>query len=132
MALDPEAGAIGVVFLFPDRHGGFDLVNDGAAGVEGGFAVGGGDGDGDGDVSYLQMPGAVLATGGGDLVISADFFEDALAFFFGKGWEGFIFQRGDIAALVVVTHPALERRVTSGGGITDSITKRAGVDGCFC
>ena len=40
VALDPDAGAIGVVFFFPDGDGGFDRVDDSAAGVKGGVAVG--------------------------------------------------------------------------------------------
>ena len=40
VAFYPDAGSIGVVFFFPNRDGVFDGVDDGAAGVEGGIAVG--------------------------------------------------------------------------------------------
>jgi len=40
VAFHPDTGAIGVVFFFPDWYGGFDRVDDSAAGVKGGVAVG--------------------------------------------------------------------------------------------
>lgn len=91
VAFHPDAGAVCVVLFFPDGDGGFDGVDDGAAGIEGGVAVGCGNGDGDGDVTDLEVSGAVLAAGGDDVVIGANFFKDAVAFLLGKSGEGFVF-----------------------------------------
>lgn len=129
VAFDPCAGAVRVVFFFPDGDGGFDGIDDGAAGVEGGVSMGSGDGDGDGNFTDLEVACAVLAVGGDDVVILADFFKDALALFFGEGGEGLVFQRCDVAALVVVAHPALEACVAACSGVADCITEGAGVDG---
>lgn len=63
VALYPEVGPVCVVFFFPDRDGGFDFIDDGAAGVEGCVAVGRTDGDGDGDFTDLKVASAVLASG---------------------------------------------------------------------
>ncbi len=91
VALDPDAGAIGVVLFFPDGNGGFDRVDDGAAGVECRITVGGGDSDTDRDFSDLEVAGSVLATGGYDIMVFANFLDDTLAFFLRKGREGFVF-----------------------------------------
>ena len=92
MALHPGACAIGVVFFFPDGYGGFDGIDDGAAGGEGGVAVGGRDGDGDGDVTNLKVPGAVLTACGDDVVIFADFLQNSVALFLREGRESLVFQ----------------------------------------
>lgn len=63
VAFDPNAGPIRVVFFFPDGDGGFNGVDDVAAGRKCGIAVGGADGDADGDFSDFEMPGAVEASG---------------------------------------------------------------------
>ena len=39
VAFHPCAGAIGVVFFFPDGDGGFDGIDDGSAGGEGGGKI---------------------------------------------------------------------------------------------
>ena len=63
VALYPDAGAIGVVFLFPDRDGGFDGIDDGAAGIEGSVAVSCRDGDGNGDFTDFKMPSCIQTIG---------------------------------------------------------------------
>ena len=63
VAADPAVLAIAEAFLFPDRHAGFDFVDDVAAGVEGGVAVGGGDADDDGEPADFKRAGAVGAGG---------------------------------------------------------------------
>ncbi len=91
VALDPDAGAVCIMLFFPDGNCGFDRVDDSAAGVEGGIAMGGGDGDADREFTDLKVTGAVLAAGGYDIVVFANFLDDTLAFFFRKGRKGFIF-----------------------------------------
>ena len=119
VAFHPDAGAVGVVFFFPDRDGVFNGVDDGAAGVECGIAVGGADSDGDGNFSDLKVSGAVEAAGGDDVVFDADVGEDPVTFFFGKGGECFVFERSHIAALVVVADPAFEGGESTGFGRAD-------------
>ena len=62
MAFHPDAGAVCVMFLFPDRHGEFDFINDGTTGGESGISVGSAYSDGDGDFANLEMTSAVLTT----------------------------------------------------------------------
>ena len=121
VAFNPDAGAIGVVFFFPDGNGVFDGVDDGAAGVEGGIAMGGADGDGDGDFANLEVAGAVQAAGGENIVFDADFGEDPVTFFFSKGGEGFVFERGNVAALVVVADPAFKGGEPASFGSADFV-----------
>lgn len=129
VAFDPEGGAVGVVFFFPDGYGGFDGVDDGAAGCEGGVTVGGGDCDADGNFADLEMAGAVDAAGVNDVVVRRYLLDDALAFFFSEGGECLVLERGDIAPLMVVADPAFEGGETSGGGGADAVAEGAGFDG---
>lgn len=84
VAFDPNAGAVGVMFLFPDRNGGLDGVDDSAAGCKGGIAMGSGDGNADGDFPDLEVSGAVLAASGDDVVFSTDLLDDTVTFFLGQ------------------------------------------------
>ena len=84
-AVDPSAGAAGVVLFFPDRHAGLGFVDEVAAGVEGGGAVGGGDADPDGEFAELEMPGAMNAGGSKDGKAGGGFGEDAVALGLGEG-----------------------------------------------
>ena len=61
VTLHPDAGAICVVFLFPNGDSKFDLIDDSSAGCKCGVTMGGADCDGDSDFTYLKMADAMLA-----------------------------------------------------------------------
>src|SRR5690606_1468956 len=120
---------VGVVFVFPDGDAGFYLVEDPAAGVEGGAAVRGGDADPDGDVADGQVAGAVDAGGGGEIEAGEGFGEDGFAFPFRQVGIGLVAQAGDGATLVVVADPALEAGTGAGAGVEQALAQGGGVQG---
>src|SRR5690606_4762327 len=75
----PVLAAARVALAFPDRDAGLDLVDDVAAGGEGGVAVGGGDADPDGEVADRQVAGTVHAAGIEDVEALHGLGQDALA-----------------------------------------------------
>jgi len=127
-AVDPLAGAFDVVFFFPDRHAGLGFVDDIATGVERGAAMRGGDTGPDGEIADLQRADAVDAVGGDEVEFGAGFFEDAVALAFGECGEGFVVERADGAAVVVVAHPAFEGDAGAGVGIEQELLQRGGVE----
>lgn len=91
MAFHPDTGAVCVMFLFPDGHGGFDRVDYFSACCKGGVTVGGAHGDADGNFSYLKVARAVGAASFDDIVLVANSLDDSIPLFLCEGREGFVF-----------------------------------------
>ena len=63
-----------------------------------------------------------------NVMLAAYFCKDSITLFLCEGGEGLIFERGDVSALMVVAHPALETSKTSGSRISHGVTKSARVN----
>lgn len=113
----PFGGAVGVVLVLPDGDAGFDLVDEVAVGIEGGFAVGGGGEGDDGGFADLEGADAVDGEGVGEGEFLEGFGDDLLAFLIGEDGVGLVVEAGDIPALVVIADEALEDDDGSAGGI---------------
>ena len=60
------------------------------------------------------------------------FREDALSFLDREGLERLVLERGDLASLVEIANPALERDEAAGAGIEQLAPRGRGVDGVLC
>ncbi len=127
--MEPVGVAGGVAFAFPDGDAGFDLVDDPAAGLEGGAAVAGAGADPDRQVAQGEFAGAVHAGGGGQVETGDRLFDDALALGFGQFAVGLVEQALHRPTLVVVAHPALEAGVGAGPRRKQALAQRRDVEG---
>lgn len=109
MTIYPARIAVGVVLLLPNGDAGFDFINNILAGAERFGAVFGGDSNPDGDFADVEATDAMDAARVEDVEFLARFRKDAFAFFDGEFFKRFVFERGDLFAVVVIAHPALER-----------------------
>ena len=131
LRMNPLRGAVGVVFVFPDRDAGFDFVDDEAAGGEGGISMRGGDADMDGDVADGEQTDAMFGDDAAHRELGQGLVDDGLALARGELGVGFVAQFGHGAAGVMVAHDAVEGDNAAAVRVFEFATAGSDVDGCI-
>lgn len=114
------------MLLFPDGDAGLEFVDDGAAGVEGGAAMGGGDANPDGEIPDLEMTDTVNGLHGQQIEALPRLGQDAIALLFGEVDVRFVLERAHRLPVIMVPNPALERDAGSGRGVREACLQLGG------
>lgn len=127
-AIDPFAGAVGVIFLFPDRQPGFGLINYVTTRIERRSTMSGTHADPHREFTNLQRADSVNATNAKNLKLCARLLQDPATFTFSQRRERLILQRRDGPTLIVITYPACKCDARAGMRIPQLALQDGGLD----